>query len=332
MSAKKLSTYLLKTTILGLMVGLSGCGNKPINTTYNTTNKNINNNLPFVVATNSVICDLTKQVAGDTINLICLIPPGINPINYKPIPEDNQAIKNANLVLYHGYNFEPGLIRIIEEIKKPKLKIAVAKTMGVNSIQIRKNGKQMIEPHVWHNPNNTIKMVEIINSSLVKLAPENKNIYNRNTKKVTKEINQINSWIKSRLASIPDKNRKLVTTNSAMIYYVKAYDIPYSVNLVNIKNTGKLTDTKVMNLARDIQKYQVPTIFADTNTNSNLLAPVATAAKVKVFQRPLYIDGLGEPGSDGETYQKMMAANTRIIVEGLGGTYLKFEPKNSRNK
>ena len=86
--------------------------------------------------------------------------------------------------------------------------------MGVNSIQIRKNGKQIIEPHVWHNPINTIKMVEIINSSLVKLAPENKNIYNKNTKKVTKEINQINSWIKGRLASIPDKNRKLVTTNS----------------------------------------------------------------------------------------------------------------------
>jgi manganese/iron transport system substrate-binding protein len=36
---------------------------------------------------------------------------------------------------------------------------------------------------------------------------------------------------------------------------------------------------------------------------------------------------LGESGSDGETYQKMMAANTRIITEGLGGTYLKFKPK-----
>ena len=332
MSEKKLSSHLLKTIILGVMVGLFGCGNKTISTTYNTTNNNINNNLPFVVATNSVICDLTKQVAGDTINLICLIPPGINPINYKPVPEDNQAIKNASLVLYHGYNFEPGLIKIIEEIKKPKLKIAVAKTIGVNFIKIGKDGKQIVEPHVWHNPNNTIKMVEIINSSLIKLVPENKNIYNRNTKKVTKEINQINSWIKSRLASIPDKNRKLITTSSAMIYYVKAYDIPYSVNLGNVKNMGKLTDTEVRNLAKDIQKAKVPTIFADTNTNSNLLTPVATAAKVKVSQKPLYIDGLGELGSDGETYQKMMTANTRTIVEGLGGTYLKFEPKNSQNK
>ena len=208
MLEKKLFTHLLKTTILGLILGLFGCGNK----TTNTTNRNINNNLPLVVATNSVICDLTKQVAGDTINLICLIPPSMNPLNYKPIPEDIQAIKNANLVLYHGYNFEPGLIKTIKDIKNSKLKIALAQTRNINIIKIRKNNKQIIEPHVWHNPNNTIKMVEIINSSLVKLAPENKNIYNKNTKKVTEEINQINSWIKGRLASIPDKNRKLVTT------------------------------------------------------------------------------------------------------------------------
>ena len=29
-----------------------------------------------VVATNTVLCDLTKQVAGDTVDLKCLIKPG----------------------------------------------------------------------------------------------------------------------------------------------------------------------------------------------------------------------------------------------------------------
>ena len=320
MLEKNLSTHLLITTIFGLMVGLFGCGNRTISTTYNLGNRNINNNLPLVVATNSVICDLTKQVAGDTINLICLIPPGINPLTYKPVPEDSQAIESANLVLYHGYNFEPGLMKIIRTIKRPQLKIAVAQLAVKNPIKI----KQITEPHIWHNTNNTIQMVKIINTNLIKLVPKNKDLYNKNTKKVTKEINQINHWIKLRLASIPAKNRKLITADTAMIYYVKAYDIPYQVSLLNVRNIENLTDTKVKNFARDIQKAQVPTIFADTTTNSNLLAPIATEAKVKVFQRPLYIDGLGQTGSDGETYQKMMAANTRIIVEGLGGNIFKI--------
>ena len=325
MLGKKISTHLLKPTIFGLILGLFGCGNRNISTIYNQRNSTIiNSNLPIVVATNSVICDLTKQVAGNTINLICLIPPGMNPLTYKPIPEDSRVIESADLVLYHGYNFEPSLMKIIKSTTNTNSypKIAVGQSAIKNPIKI----KQIIEPHIWHNPNNTIKMVEIINNNLIKLAPNNKNIYSKNTKKVIQEMNQIDNWIKKRLDTIPAKNRKLITANAAMIYYVKAYNIPYSVNLANIKNMQKLTYTEVENFAMDIQKANVPTIFADTTTNSNLLESLAREANVKVFQRPLYINGLGAAGTDGDTYQKMMAANTRIIVEGLGGTYLKFEP------
>lgn len=324
MLGKKIFIHLLKTTIFGLILGLFGCGNRNISTIYNQRNSTIiNSNLPIVVATNSVICDLTKQVAGNTINLICLIPPGMNPLTYKPIPEDSRVIESADLVLYHGYNFEPGLMKIIKSTTNTNSypKIAVAESAVKNPIKIK-----LIEPHIWHNPNNTIKMVEIINNNLVKLSPNNKNIYSKNTKKVIQEMNQIDNWIQKRLDTIPAKNRKLITFNTAMIYYVKAYNIPYSVNLAKIKNIEKLTYTEVENFAMDIQKANVPTIFADTTTNSNLLESLATAANVKVFQRPLYIHGLGAAGTDGDTYQKMMDANTRIIVEGLGGTYLKFEP------
>ena len=328
MLGKKISTHfthLLKTTIFGLILGLFGCGNRNISTIYNQRNSTIiNSNLPIVVVTNSVICDLTKQVAGNTINLICLIPPGMNPLTYKPIPEDSRVIESADLVLYHGYNFEPSLMKIIKSTTNTNSypKIAVGQSAIKNPIKI----KQIIEPHIWHNPNNTIKMIKIINNNLIKLAPNNKNIYSKNTKKVIQEMNQIDNWIKKRLDTIPAKNRKLITSNAAMIYYVKAYNIPYSVNLANIKNMQKLTYTEVENFAMDIQKANVPTIFADTTTNSNLLESLAREANVKVFQRPLYINGLGAAGTDGDTYQKMMAANTRIIVEGLGGTYLKFEP------
>ncbi|MDB9534913.1 zinc ABC transporter substrate-binding protein [Dolichospermum planctonicum CS-1226] len=324
MLGKKIFTHLLKTTIFGLILGLFGCGNRNISTIYNQGNSTIiNSNLPIVVATNSVICDLTKQVAGNTINLICLIPPGMNPLTYKPIPEDSRVIESADLVLYHGYNFEPGLMKIIKSTTNTNsyTKIAVAESAVKNPIKIK-----LIEPHIWHNPNNTIKMVEIINNNLVKLVPNNKNIYSKNTKKVIQEMNQIDNWIKKRLDTIPAKNRKLITFNTAMIYYVKAYNIPYSVNLAKIKNIEKLTYTEVENFAMDIQKANVPTIFADTTTNSSLLKSLAREANVKVFQRPLYINGLGATGTDGDTYQKMMDANTRIIVEGLGGTYLKFEP------
>jgi manganese/iron transport system substrate-binding protein len=41
----------------------------------------------------------------------------------------------------------------------------------------------------------------------------------------------------------------------------------------------------------------------------------------------LFADGVGEKGSQGDTYEKMQIANTQTIVEGLGGKYTPFQVK-----
>jgi hypothetical protein len=56
-----------------------------------------------------------------------------------------------------------------------------------------------------------------------------------------------------------------------------------------------------------------------------LIEAVAREAKVEVAAQKLFADGIGEPGSPGETYQKMLMSNTKTIVEGLGGTFTAFQ-------
>lgn len=328
MAKKILCRNLLNMAFLVISMGFFGCRNPDTNTTYIQYNqtRRINRNLPQVVVTTSVLCDLTKQVAGETINLTCLVPPGLNPRIYQPTPEDIQAIQQANLILYHGYNFEPNLIKVIQTTQSNAPKIAVGQRAVPEPERLIKNSKSVTEPHIWHNVKNAIKILEVINSSLDKLSPKNQEKYHSKTSELTKELNALHNWIKSTLATIPNKNRKLLTTHEAMIYYVKAYGFPYKGSLPDIRDEDNLTDTRVKNLAQYIQKAKVPTLFTDTTINPLLLEPITKQANVKLFSRQLYIDGLGELNSDGETYQKMMDANTRSIVEGLGGTYLKFTP------
>jgi manganese/iron transport system substrate-binding protein len=67
-------------------------------------------------------------------------------------------------------------------------------------------------------------------------------------------------------------------------------------------------------------------IFAETTINPALIKTVAAEAGVKLAPEQLYSDSLGAPGSDADTYVKMLVANTRSIVESLGGKYTAFEP------
>jgi ABC-type Zn uptake system ZnuABC Zn-binding protein ZnuA len=329
MSKKVPSNNSLRAALIALTVGFVGCANQAASTSFTQTSSN-NENLPRVVATTSILCDLTKQVAGNTINLTCLISPSKNPHVYQPKPEDRKAIEQANLILYSGYNFEPKLIKLIKATKNSASKIAVSQVAVPKQIKFREGGKIISDPHIWHNTKNAIKMVEIINRNLVKLEPNNAEIYSSNTKNITNELSQLDGWIKSTIATIPANQRKLVTTHNGLSYYAKAYNIPLVGALEGLSAEEKPTATRVKNLFTSIKRAKVSTIFAETTIKPNLIESVARDANVKVSERELYVDGLGEPGSEGDTYQKMIVANTRTIVEGLGGTYLMFQARASQ--
>ena len=170
-------------------------------------------------------------------------------------------------------------------------------------------------------------MAKVIGNSLSILKPENANTYSDNTQNIIGEINQIDTWIKSQVATIPSKSRKLVTTHDALGYYASSYGIFVEQALGGISTEEAPTAARVSALVKDIKKVGVPTIFAETTINPKLITAVAKNANVNVSPRELYADGLGEKGSEGETYQKMLIANTQSIVEGLGGKYTPFPAK-----
>lgn len=313
-----------------LTLFIYGCNNfnnsnRTSSYTTTVTTTTVKKDLPQVVATTSVLCDLTKQIAGKTINLNCLTSPSINPKVYQPTPEDKQAINQAKVIIFNGYNLEPGLEKFILSSKNTAPKLPVAKIAISSPLMITRNGKTVADPYVWHNVKNTIKMIDVISINLVRTIPENAELYKNNTKKVKNQLLQLDSWIKTRIKSIPPRKRSLVTTHNAMAYYVRAYGLKLAGNLRFLSPTEKKSDGKVHNLAENLAKTQVPTIFIQPTISPELIKAVATKAQVNISDRQLFVENLGLPGSNADTYQKMMTTNTRTILEGLQGTYLRFE-------
>jgi len=294
---------------------------------------------PTVVATTSVICDLTQQIAGDTVELKCLGKSGIDPHLYQPTPDDRKAVDKSQLILYGGYDFEPGLIKLIQASSNSAPKIAVfekavpASEVRSQKSEVRSKTKHgnkegdSPDPHVWHNAQNGGAMVEVISNSLENLAPANAAKYQSQEEKLTKEIKQIDGWIKSQVETIPPDKRKLVTTHDALGYYADAYGLTLEGALQGLSTDTAPTAQRVADLVKKIKATGVQTIFAESTTNPKLIQQVAKEANVKVSDQELYADGLGEKGSSADTYQKMLTSNTKAIVEGLGGKYTPFVAK-----
>ncbi|PSB24001.1 metal ABC transporter substrate-binding protein [Stenomitos frigidus ULC18] len=316
---------------------MSGCVSAPLQSAKPTASEPTNassaskapssSDRPLVVATNTVVCDLTRQIAADTVTLKCLIDAGADPHEYKPKPEDSKAIEQAKLILYGGYNFEPEAIRLIQASANTAPKVAVNELAVSKPQQFEEHGKTETDPHVFHTAANGALIATVISKSLIQLQPSQVTLYAANTKKVTDELTQIHTWIKAEIATIPVSQRKLMTTHDAFGYYSKAYGIPVVGALQGLSTDEKATPSRVKTLVQEIKAANVPTIFAEATINPKLIEAVANEAGIKVAEQELFADGLGEKGSKGDTYQTFFIANTKAIVEGLGGKYTPFQAK-----
>ncbi|NCQ91313.1 MAG: zinc ABC transporter solute-binding protein [Microcystis aeruginosa LG13-03] len=299
----------MKKLILScLFLGLVAC-NPSVNTT--------NNQKPKVISTSTIIADLTARVGGEEIDHQDILKPGDDPHVYEPVPADSVALEKADLILYNGYNLEPGLIKMINSTGIKAKKVAVGE--AIKPLQLEKEGQKVPDPHVWGSAKNGIIMVEKIRDQLIELSPEDKEIFTENAAQLIRELENLDRWITAAIETIPPSQRQLVTTHDAFQYYAHAYGLKVAGTLIGISTEEQPSAQTVKNLADAIKNLRVAAIFAETTINPALITTVAEEAGVKLAPQQLYSDSIGAVGTGGDSYVKMLRENTRSIVESLGG-------------
>jgi manganese/iron transport system substrate-binding protein len=298
--------------ILMAGVGLVGC-----DSTTRETAGPVADDRPAVVATSTLIADWTTQVAGNQIELTSILQPGADPHVYEPVPADTIAFEQADLIFYNGYNLEPNLIRLLNAAGVNARRVAVAEV--VPPLDLDDGGATVPDPHVWGDVSNVVPMVEAIRDELIALAPDQADLFTANAAAYIDEVNQLHTWIAAQTSTIPPAQRQLVTTHDAFQYYAQAYGLTVVGTLIGLSTEEQPSARTVQQLVQDIRRLGVPTIFAETTINPQLIGTVAAEAGVALAAEELYSDSVGAPGSGGETYLAMMTANTRVIVENLGG-------------
>lgn len=299
----------MKKLILScLFLGLVAC-NPSVNTT--------DNQKPKVISTSTIIADLTARVGGEEIDHQDILKPGDDPHVYEPVPADSVALEKADLILYNGYNLEPGLIKMINSTGIKAKKVAVGE--AIKPLQLEKEGQKVPDPHVWGSAKNGIIMVEKIRDQLIELSPEDKEIFTANAAQLIRELENLDRWIAAAIETIPPSQRQLVTTHDAFQYYAHAYGLKVAGTLIGISTEEQPSAQTVKNLADAIKNLRVAAIFAETTINPALITTVAEEAGVKLAPQQLYSDSIGAVGTGGDSYVKMLKENTRSIVESLGG-------------
>jgi len=272
---------------------------------------------PRAAVTISIIADMVGAVAGDAVEITSIVPIGGDPHVYEAKPSDARLVAEADIVFRNGAGLERWLDQLIDTGVDDQPVITV--TDGVTP-QVQTEGQYAgdPDPHMWMDPQLAMAYVDNITEGLSELLPDQAGEFQANAQAYKERISQLDEEIRELVATIPEDNRKLVTTHDAFRYFGSRYGFEVIATIWGISTEREPSADEVRRIVDAVRASGVPTVFVETTINPRLMERIATDAGVEVGT-PLYGDSVGPEGSGAEDYLGMMLANARSIAAGLGG-------------
>jgi ABC-type Zn uptake system ZnuABC Zn-binding protein ZnuA len=266
-----------------------------------------------VVASTTQIGDFASRVGGDHIQLTVLLKAGQDAHDFEPQPSQVRALSQARLVLLNGL----GLDQFAEDAVESSGSRTVTVSEGISPRGSDEEEHGEGDPHVWFSVANARLMVANIRDAFAEADPANSSAYQQAADGYLAELARLDTNIRQQVAAVAPDCRKLVTNHDVLGYYAEAYGFEVVGSVIPASTTeARPSASQVAGIVAKVRAEKVPAIFAETEANPDLVRQVARESGVKVVD-DLYGDSLGDKGSDGETYVKMMEANTNKIVDAL---------------
>lgn len=273
-----------------------------------------------VVVTNSILADMTREVAGDLIDLHSIVPIGQDPHEYEPLAADMEKTAQADVVFYNGLNLETGgdawFTKLIELTGKVENEDYFAVSDGVKVIYLEgqhQAGKE--DPHAWLNLENGIIYATNIAKTLMTKDPANKAAYQKNLDAYVAKLEALDQTAKAAFVVIPEEKKLIVTSEGAFKYFSAAYGVP-SAYIWEINTEEEGTPEQVTKLVEQLRQSQVPVLFIESSVDRRPMEAVSKDTGLPIYA-DIFTDSVAEKGQAGDSYYAMMAWNLEQIATGL---------------
>jgi len=245
-----------------------------------------------IVASFYPLAFLAEEVGASGVSVENLTPPGVEPHDLELPPRDVGRLGDADLVLYLGGGFQPG----VED--------AVARS-GVEAVDLLPAGAR--DPHVWLDPTRFAELAVRVSKALTGSGA--------GAAVVAHRLEDLDAQYRAGLADC--ERRELVVGHAAFAYLADAYGLE-QIPLAGLSPEAEATPRDLARAADLVEERGITTVFVEPLAAPDEAETVAreTGARVATLDP---IEGLtDEEAAAGEDYFTRMQANLRTLREALG--------------
>jgi zinc transport system substrate-binding protein len=288
---------------------------------------------PTVVASFYPLYEFARQVAGDHAVVSSMVPPGVEPHDWEPAPQDVARLQAARLFVYNGAGFEPWAEKLLANLGRSGPAVVVA-TEGLellrpdlpghdhdhkstaNTSAVKEANVEQ-DPHVWLDPILAQQQVETIGAALAKADPDNAERYAANTRAFGERLRILNESYERGLSQC--RRREIVVSHASFAYPARRYRLT-QVPVMGLSPDAEPSPAQLAQIVRFARRHGVKFIFFETLVSPKLAETLAreVGAQTLVLNP---IEGLTKDDqAAGKGYVELMEENLKNLRTALGCT------------
>jgi zinc transport system substrate-binding protein len=259
----------------------------------------------LLVASIAPLADFARQIGGDMVDVITLVPPGASPHTYEVKPSQVRQLAEARLLILNGAGLEYWAEKLVEAVGTPRLEV-VDTSRGIPLLDA---GARGANPHIWLDPRQAMVQVEHIRGALVRADPEHATTYERNAARFLAALERLDREIAVEVATWG--TRQFIAFHPAWVYFARRYGLE-QVAVIERSPGREPSPAEQIRLVETARRLGVRAIFAEPQFSPKAAEAIARECGARV----LFLDPLGSSLQDPE-YLTLMRRNLAQMALGL---------------
>jgi zinc transport system substrate-binding protein len=333
----KLSRKGLLLCVLMLVLVLTACGPK--------SSGSIQEGKVNVVTSFYPIYEFTKEIGGEDINVINLLPVGVEPHDWTPRSQDIVNTSKAQLFLYNGAGLEGWVPNFLKGLDSGSEVQSVEVSQGIDLIMTDEEDEHghgseeshsaeenhnaeehegeesaaegsslHTDPHTWVSPKSALIMAKNIKSSLQKADPEHKAGYEERYTILADRLQKLDQSFKEELGKLP--NHEIVVSHQAFSYLARDYGLTQHA-IMGLSPDAEPRSQDIIELTNVVKEEGIRYIFFEELVSDKLAKTLANEAGISTMVlNP--VEGLTEDQEKAnENYFTLMEKNLQNLIQAL---------------
>jgi zinc transport system substrate-binding protein len=239
----------------------------------------------LVAASIAPLADFARQVGGDRIEAITLIPPGASPHTYELKPSQVRQVAGARLLILNGAGLEYWGIPLLD-----------AGAHGAN-------------PHIWLDPQQAMRQVEHIRDALARLDPGHAAAYRENAARFLAELQGLDREIAAEVRGW--RTKQFIAFHPAWVYFARRYGLEQA-GVIERSPGREPSPAELARIVETAKRVGARAIFAEPQFSPKAAEAIARESGARV----LFLDPLGSSLKD-RSYLAMMRSNVFQMAPAL---------------